>query len=67
MAWNLEGLRIEATYLDEFPVVGRVSLSRVAYGGSVNHHVQLDNSMMIYGNNRDTVIVEHSSVTRVMQ
>lgn len=41
--WNLEGKQVTGTYLDEFPVVGRVWLSRVAYGGIVQHHVTLTN------------------------
>ena len=28
--WNLEGLRVEGLYMGEFPVEGRVELSRVA-------------------------------------
>ena len=67
MTWNLEGSRIAATYLEEIPVVGRVTLSRVAYGGRVNHHIQLDTPINLYGEQRDSVIVEHSTVERVMQ
>ena len=66
MQWNLEGLRIQATYLEEIPVAGRVTLSRVAYGGRVNHHIQLDSPINVYGNVRDSVIVEHATVERVM-
>ena len=67
MNWNLEGLRVSATYLEEIPVTGHVTLSRVAYGGRVNHHIQLDTPINIYGAERDSVIIEHSTIERVMQ
>lgn len=38
--WVLEGMRVRGTYLDEFPVTGTVTLSRVTYGGAVNHHCE---------------------------
>lgn len=66
MNWNLEGLRVEATYLEEIPVVGRVELSRVAYGGNVCHTVVLDMPITVYGAVRDRVIVGHGTVERVM-
>ena len=65
--WNLEGLRVEAVYLEEIPVTGRVELSRVAYGGRVNHTILLDLPVKVYGALRDRVIVEHATVERVMQ
>ena len=34
--WNLEGLRVEGLYMGEFPVEGRVELSRVRYGGGLS-------------------------------
>lgn len=63
--WNLEGLKIEATYLETFPVSGRVELSRVAYGGRVNHHIVLDLPITVYGAVRERVIVEHAQIERV--
>lgn len=65
MNWNLEGLYVEATYLETFPVEGRVELSRVAYGGRVNHTIVLNNPINVYGAVRDRVIIEHQTVTRV--
>jgi hypothetical protein len=65
MSWNLEGLKIEATYLETFPVVGVVELSRVAYGGRVHHTVVLDHPINVYGSMRDRVIIEHSQVEKV--
>jgi hypothetical protein len=67
MTWNLEGLRIAATYLEEFPILGVVELSRVTYGGRVNHTVVLDHPIAVYGALRDRVIIEHTLVEQVMQ
>lgn len=65
--WDLEGLHVTATYLDEIPVSGRVHLSRVAYGGRVNHHITLDAPINVFGAVRESVIIEHAQVERVRQ
>jgi hypothetical protein len=67
MNWNLEGLMVEGSYMGEFPITGRVDLSRVKYGGVVNHHVVLDAPITVYGAVRDRVIIEHSDVVRVFE
>ena len=64
--WNLEGLRVEGLYMGEFPVEGRVELSRVRYGGGVSHHVVLESPVTVYGAVRDRVILEHKFVEKVM-
>jgi hypothetical protein len=64
-SWSLEGLYVETTYLETFPVEGRVELSRVAYGGSVHHTIVLTTPITVYGAVRDRVIVDHKTVTRV--
>jgi len=69
MSWNLEGLAVEASYLD-IPVTGKVTLSRVKYGGGISHHVELFDSIKdgpIARPKGDVVIVDHESVTRVME
>jgi hypothetical protein len=69
MSWNLEGLAVEASYL-EIPVTGKVTLSRVKYGGGISHHVELFSSIKdgpIARPKGDVVIVDHESVTRVME
>ena len=69
MSWNLEGLAVEAVYLD-IPVTGKVTLSRVKYGGGISHHIQLSNCIKDGPISRDAggvVIVDHESVTRVME
>lgn len=62
MSWILEGKRVRGTYLDEFPVEGIVHHSRVAYGGTVDHHITLDTPITVYGSVRDTVILERSKL-----
>lgn len=65
--WNLEGLMVEGSYMGEFPITGRVDLSRVKYGGMVSHHVVLDAPITVYGAVRDRVMIEHSDVVRVFE
>jgi hypothetical protein len=67
MQWNLEGLTVTGVYLGDFHVVGTVRLSRVKYGGGVCHHVDLAKPITVYGASRDTVILDHAQVTKVMQ
>ena len=63
--WNLEGMTVYGDYMGEFPVSGKVELSRVAYGGDVKHHVILDSPIRVYGSERDRVILNHSEIVRV--
>jgi hypothetical protein len=65
MNWNLEGLTITGTYLETFPIVGKVELSRVKYGGGVSHHIVLDQPIEVFGDMRDRVILDHRDVTSV--
>jgi hypothetical protein len=65
MSWHLEGMQVFGTYMGDFPVSGKVTLSRVAYGGRVHHHIKLDSTINVYGAERDSVILEHSQITRV--
>jgi hypothetical protein len=64
--WNLEGMRVNGLYMGCFPVQGRVMLSRVQYGGEVSHHIELEESIKVYGAVRDRVILEHRFVNRVV-
>lgn len=65
--WNLEGMTVSGLYMGkyEFPVKGKVELSRVAYGGEVKHHVALEEPIEVYGALRDRVILNHGHVQRV--
>jgi len=63
--WVLEGLIVSGLYLGEYPVEGRVELSRVAYGGTVHHTLELLTPLELYGTVRDRVILDHSQIVKV--
>ncbi len=65
MNWNLEGMKVWGNYMGEFPVSGRVELSRVTYGGGVQHTVVLDAPIEVYDVVRDRVLLDHKNVERV--
>ena len=70
MGWNLEGLFVKGLYLDEVEVSGRVSLSRVEYGGNVSHHIAIDNGFAAVGgrvrrNAGEVIIVDHKNILEV--
>jgi hypothetical protein len=59
-SWQLEGSQVKGIYLGEFAYTGKVTLSRVKYGGRVQHTVQLDAPITVYGDVRDYVLVDES-------
>ena len=63
--WNLEGRTVTGNYMGEIPVEGVVTLSRVTYGGGINHHVDLNVPIDVYGAKRDSVILDHSEIRKV--
>lgn len=65
MNWNLENLYVSGKYMGEFPITGKVRLSRVKYGGGISHHVDLIEPIEIYGNIRESVILNHSEIETV--
>ena len=65
MSWNLEGMTVSGTYLDMFPIRGKVESSRVKYGGGVVHLVVLDRPMIVFGAARSRVLMDHATVTKV--
>ena len=75
MGWNLEGMRVKGLYLDgNQPVSGKVTHSRVCYGGGVSHHIKLDEGfqwkndagkVVISRNAGECVIVDHKYITEV--
>lgn len=64
--WNLEGMWVDGVYLGEFEVYGRVELSRVKYGGGVVHTVVLSQPIEVYGALRESVLLDHESILRVV-
>lgn len=68
--WNLQGMQVTGTYLDEAEVSGIVTLSRVCYGGGVQHHVKIDAGFSAANGrvNRpagDVIIIDHKYITGV--
>ena len=64
--WNLEGLYVAGKYMGEYPVSGRVTMSRVKYGGGVQHTVVLDSPLFLFETKRDRVLLDHENITKVM-
>ena len=62
----LDGQRVIGMYMNEIAVSGVVRLSRVTYGGTISHHVALDNPINVYGAVRDSVILEAECVKGVL-
>lgn len=62
MSWQREGQRIQAQYLGTFPISGVVELSRVSYGGKVQHTIKLDNIINCFGADRDCVIMSEQEL-----
>lgn len=63
--WNLEGLSVTGKYMGEYPVSGRVVLSRVKYGGGIQHTIVLDSPLYLYERMRDRVLLDHENVESV--
>ncbi len=62
----LDGMRVIGMYLGDYAVSGTVRLSRVRYGGSMSHHVTLDNPINVFGEIRESVILEPEFVKGVL-
>jgi hypothetical protein len=70
MNWNLEGLRVKGKYMDSVNVSGVVKLSRVAYGGEVQHSVTIDRGFSLFNGAvkreaGESVIIEHKYIQQV--
>ena len=64
--WNLEGQYVTGLYLQMFPVGGTVTESRVKYGGSVQHTVQLNQPIQVFGSVKTVVLLDDSEVQTVV-
>ena len=60
--WNLEGQIVRGEYFGT-KVEGVVTLSRVKFGGSVQHTVDLFFPITMYGQERTTVLLDANEVT----
>lgn len=65
MSYDLVGKQVFGKYMGDFSISGRVTLSRVALGGEVHHHVKLDSKINVFGADRDSVILKNSDITRI--
>ena len=66
MSWDRTGQKVSALYLKAHPVSGTVLDSRVKYGGTVQHTLQLDPPRVLFGTHRDLLIVNEPEVTGVL-
>ena len=62
--WNLEGRTVRGYYFGH-QVEGVVILSRVKYGGSVQHTVDLFFPITMYGQERTSVLLDANEVAHV--
>jgi hypothetical protein len=65
MSWDRTGQKVEATYLKEYTISGTVVLSRVKYGGTVQHTVELDTPLALFGTVRDRILVDEPELRNV--
>ena len=62
--WNLEGQIVRGYYFG-VPVEGVVTLSRVKFGGEVQHTVDLFFPIILFGSERTTVLLDANEVAHV--
>ena len=62
--WNLEGQIVRGYYFD-VPVEGVVTLSRVKFGGEVQHTVDLFFPITFFSSERTTVLLDANEVVHV--
>lgn len=60
--WNREGQRVAGLYLKAYAVSGLVTESRVKYGGTVQHTVQLDEPITVFGRVADVLLLDESDL-----
>ena len=60
--WNREGQRVAGLYLKSYAVSGVVTESRVKYGGTVQHTVELDAAINVFGRVADVLLLEEADL-----
>ena len=65
--WNREGQRVAGLYLKAYAVSGLVTESRVKYGGTVQHTVQLDEPITVFGRVADVLLLDESDLLTQQQ
>jgi hypothetical protein len=64
-SWNREGDFVAGNYMGIFPYAGKISESRVKYGGKVQHTVKLLSAINVFGEGRDTILVDEDELVVV--
>ena len=62
--WNLEGQTVRGAYFG-LPVEGIVTLSRVKFGGTIQHTVDLFFPITMFGSERTTVLLDANEITYI--
>lgn len=62
MSWNREGQRVVGRYIGTFLVSGKVTESRVKYGGTVQHTVVLDQPIEVYGRSAAVLLLDDAEI-----
>ncbi len=60
--WNKEGQQVAGMYLNAYAVSGTVTESRVRYGGTVQHTVQLDKPVQVFGRNAEVLLLDDNDL-----
>jgi hypothetical protein len=60
--WNREGQRVAGMYLKAYAVSGLVTESRVKYGGTVQHTVELDEPINVFGRVADVLLMDETDL-----
>lgn len=64
--WDLTGKSVVVNYVDTFKVSGIVRESKMMYGGSVRHYINLDVPVKVFGSERDSVVVDAAQVLEIL-
>lgn len=62
MSWNREGQQVAGVYLGAYTVSGRVTESRVRYGGTVQHTVKLDRPVEVFGRTAEILLLDEGDL-----
>ena len=60
--WNREGQRVAGVYLGAYTVSGTVTESRVRYGGTVQHTVELDQPVTVFGRSAEVLLLNDTDL-----
>lgn len=63
--WDKSGQRVLGQYLGAYLVSGLVAESRVKYGGTVQHTVQLDQPLVVFGRSAQVLLLDEGDLLPV--